>query len=82
MRKVEDDLVVGVTVDCGHDAADDAACFQDDLDHRRQAVGGATGVGEDVVLGRVVLVVVDAEHDGEVLVGGGRGDDDFTNCRS
>jgi len=31
MREVEDDLVVGVAVDGGHDAADDAACFQDDL---------------------------------------------------
>ena len=47
------------------------------LDDRRQAVGGAAGVGDDVVLGRIVLVFVDAEHDGDVFVGGGSGDDDL-----
>ena len=36
--------------------------LQDHLDDRRQAVGGAAGVGDDVVLGRVVLVLVDAEE--------------------
>ena len=41
-----------------------------------EAVRGAGGVGDDVVLA-VVLVVVDAEHDGEVLVLGRRGDDDL-----
>ena len=68
VREVEDDLVVGVAVDGGHDAADEAAGFKDDLDDRRQAVGGAAGVGDDVVLGRIVLVLVDAEDDGEVFV--------------
>src|SRR5208283_4427524 len=76
VRRVEHNLVVGVAVDGGHDAADDAECVVEHLDHGREAVGGATGVGEDVVLGRIVLVVVDAEHDGEVLVGG-RGRDDY-----
>jgi hypothetical protein len=64
-------------VDGGHDAGDEAAGFKNDLDDGGEAVGGATGVGDDVVLGRVVLVLVDAEDDGQVFVAGGSGDDDF-----
>ena len=45
--------------------------------HRRQAVGGAGSVGNDVVLGGVVEFVVDAQHDGDVFVLGGRRNDDF-----
>ena len=83
MRGVEDDLVVGVAVDGGHDAGGDAEGVVEDLDDGREAVGGAGGVGDDVVLGRVVLVVVDAEDDGDVLVGGRGGDDDLLDgaCR-
>ena len=82
MREVEDNLIAGVAVDGGHDAADDAACFQDDLDDGRQAVGGAAGVGDDIVLGCVVLVLVDAQHDSQVLVGGRSGDDDLLHGRA
>ncbi len=77
MRGVEDDLVVGVAVDGGHDAAGNAEGVVQDLDDGREAVCGAARVGDDVVLGGVVLVVVDAEDYGEVLVGGGGGDDDL-----
>src|SRR5690606_37210942 len=38
---------------------------------------GARGVGQDVVVGRVVLVVVDAHDDGQVLALGRGGDDDL-----
>ena len=69
-------------MDGGHEAADEAAGFKDYLDDRGEAVGGATGVGEDVVLGRIVLVLVDAEDDGQVFVAGGSGDDDFFNGRA
>ena len=82
VREVEDDLVVGVAVDGGHDAADDAAVREQDLDDGREAVGGAAGVGDDVVLGCVVLVFVDAEDEGDVFVGGGSGDDDFLYGRA
>jgi hypothetical protein len=58
------------------------AGFKDDLDDGRQAVGGAAGVRDDVVLGGVVLVVVHAQHDGQVLVGGRSGDDDLLNGRA
>jgi hypothetical protein len=74
--RVQDDLIVGVAVDGGHDAGRDAEGVVEDLDDRREAVCGAGGVGDDVVLGGDVLVVVDAEDDGEVLVlGRGRDDD-------
>src|SRR6201999_2748080 len=68
-------LVLGVGVHGGHQALDDAEVLQQDLGHRRHAVGGAGGVGDDLVVGRVVLVVVDAHDDGDVLLLGGGGDD-------
>ena len=43
----------------------------------RQAIGGARGVGDHVVLRRIVLVLVDAQHDGDVFVGRRRRDDDL-----
>ena len=51
--------------------------FMQHFDYRRQAVGGAGGVGDDVVLRGVVFVLVHAEDDGEILVGCRRGDDDL-----
>ncbi len=77
VREVEDDLIVGVAVDRGHDAGDDAEALVQHLDDGREAVRRAGGVRDDVVLRCVVLVFVDAEDDGDVLVGGRRGDDDF-----
>ena len=77
VRRVEDDLIVGVAVNGGHDARGDAEGVVQDLDDGREAVGGAARVGDDVVLGGVILVVVDAEDDGDVLVGGRGGDDDL-----
>jgi hypothetical protein len=50
------------------------------LGQRRQAVGGARGVGDDVVLGGVVLLVVHAHHE-HGRVRRGRGDDDLLGAR-
>ncbi len=47
------------------------------LGERGEAVGGAGRVRDDGVLVGVVEVVVDAHHDGDVLVGGRRRDDDL-----
>jgi hypothetical protein len=47
------------------------------LDHRCETVGRAARVRDDVVLGGLVFAVVHAEHEGDVLVGRGRGDDDL-----
>ena len=41
----------------------------ENLGKRRQAVGGAGGIGDDVVVGRVILVVIDSEAHGEIGIG-------------
>ena len=77
-RTVDRLLGRGVAVHRGHETLLDAeALFEKDVDDRREAVRCATGVGNDVVLGRVVFVVVHAHDDSDVLFLGGSGDDDF-----
>src|SRR4029453_13035563 len=63
--QVEDLLGVGVGVDGGHHPLDDAELVPHHLDHGGQPVGGAGGVGDDVVALGVGLRVVDAEDDGD-----------------
>ena len=77
MGKIENHLIVGVAVDGGHGAALDLEIVVHHLGHRRQAVSGAGGVGNNVMFGRIVHAIVHAQHDGDVFVGGGGGDDDF-----
>src|SRR5206468_2547879 len=60
-------------------AADNADLFHQHLHHGSETVGGATGVGNHVVLRRIVLFLVHAQHEGNVFVGRGSGDDDFFN---
>ena len=68
----------GVGMDGGHQAFLNAkALLEEHVDERSEAVGGAARVGDDVVLGGVVLVVVHAHHDGDVLALGRGGDDDL-----
>lgn len=74
---VEDALVVGVGMDGGHVAQLDAEVALQHQGHGRQAVGGARGVGHDVVLFGIVLVVVHAHDDGDVFFLGRSGDDDL-----
>ena len=59
--RVQYSLVVGVGVDRGHQPLGDAKALMQHLDHRGDGVGGAGGVGDDVVPGPVVLVLVDAQ---------------------
>ncbi len=76
VRRVEQALVAGVGVDRRHHAVADAERLVEHLGHGGQAVGGAGGVGDDVVaLGVVVGLEVDAERDGDVGVLGRGGDD-------
>ena len=63
VRQVEQVLVVRVGVDRRHPALDDAELLVEDLGDRREAVGRARRVGDDVVLRRVVLLVVDADDE-------------------
>ena len=72
---VEDALVVGVAVDGVHQAALDRQEVVDHLGGRGEAVGRAARVADDVVRGRVVAILVDAEDDRDVLVLGRRADD-------
>ncbi|GMS86854.1 hypothetical protein PENTCL1PPCAC_9029 [Pristionchus entomophagus] len=58
----------------GHQTLNDAKVVVDDLGEGREAVGGARSVGDDVVVGRVVQLVVDAHHVHR-RVSRGRGDD-------
>lgn len=65
----------GVGVDGGHETLNDGVLVVDDLGEGSKAVGGARGVGEDVDVG-LVFLLVDA-HDEHGGVGGGSGDDDL-----
>ena len=75
MRQVEQLLIVRVRVNRRHPAAAQAERLVQHLRDRREAVGGARRVRNDRVLRRVVRVVVDAEHQGEVGVLRRRRDD-------
>ena len=65
----------GDGVNGGHEAFDDAEVVVDNLGDGGQAVGGAAGIWDDVLVG-VVLLVVDAHHV-HGGIGRGGGDDDF-----
>ena len=67
MREIEDGLVIRVRMDGGHETALDPECIIDHLRHGGQAVGRARRIRDDVVGLRVVLVLIDPEHDGDVL---------------
>src|SRR6202000_1348989 len=75
--KIKHVLVVRVTVNGGHRALLDSELLVDDLDHRPQTIRGAGCVGNDVVLGGIVGFFIHAQHNGNVLVLGGSGNDDF-----
>ena len=64
---IEDALVVGVGVHGGHRTGNDPEEAFHDEGYRSEAVRGARGVGNDMVLGRIVVVVVYAHDDGEIL---------------
>ena len=68
MRKVENDLIVGVRVNRRHRAADDFELVVDHLGDRRQAVRGAGGVRNNVVLRAIIFFLVHAQHDCDVFI--------------
>src|SRR5690606_472615 len=81
VRQVEDALVVGVAVDGGHQRTLNFELVVDDLRRRGEAVGRAGSVGDDVVVGRVVLLFVDAETNGDVFAFGRSRNDDLLRAR-
>lgn len=64
----------GVGVDGGHETLDDGELVVDDLGKRSQAVGGARGVGDDLDVGLVGLLV-DTHHVHGGIGGWSRDDD-------
>ncbi len=69
-RPVHQRLGAGIGVDGGHGAYGDAEGILQNFGHRRQAVGGAGGHGDDGVI-RGQGVIVDVVDDGFHLAGGG-----------
>ena len=82
VRQIQQALVVGVGVDGGHGAALDTKSVLDDFGDRREAISGAGGVRNDVMLCRIVALVVHAEDKGGVGTVRGCGDDDFLHGRA
>jgi len=74
--------VVGVGVDGRHQPGRDTEGVVEDLHHRHEAVRRARGIGDDVVLSRVVGVFVDADHERGVDVGRRGRDDDLFRSRA
>jgi hypothetical protein len=63
-------------MDRGHEPVHEAELVDHHLHHRHEAVRGAAGIRDDVMLRGVVLVVVDPHHDRDVfLLGRGRDHD-------
>ena len=77
VRQVERPLVVRVRVDRRHEAVLDRERLVEQLRDGRDAVRRARRVGDDVVLLRVVVAAVDAEHERDVRVGRRGRDDDL-----
>ncbi len=64
-------------MDGGHKTLDDAELVVDDLSQGGQAVGGAGGVGDDIHIGGVGIVVDAHNEGGGLLILGGGGDDNL-----
>src|SRR5215471_501204 len=77
VRKIQDHLIVSVRVDSGHRSALDFEIVMNHFGHRRQAIGGAGSVGDNVVLAGIVLIFINSENDGNILIFSRGGDDDF-----
>ena len=67
MQYVRQHLVVGIGMDGRHQPVLDADAVVQDLGQRRQAIGGAGCIGNDVITA-LERIVVDAVHDGIVHV--------------
>ena len=73
--KVEDALIVGISVDGGHGAADNAKFVVENFHHRGEAVGGAASAGDDGLISGE-FIAVDAIDIGRNVFGRRRGRDD------
>ena len=68
----------GVTVDGGHESFfHTESLFEKNMNKRGETVGRAGCIGDDVMFRGVVLEVIDAHDDGDVLAFGRRGNNDL-----
>ena len=77
--KSEKSLVSGIGVDCGHQTGRQTEFFQKYLGNRRQAVGGARRIGNDVMSFGIVPGVVDSHDNGDVRILRRSGNYNFTS---
>ena len=75
MEDIQDFLVVGVRVNRGHKTLIDAEGIIQNFGDGGHAVGGAGSVGDDIMFRGVVCIFVDTQHDGDVFIGGGGGNE-------
>ncbi len=78
VRKIKDFLVVGVGVDSRHEPALDLILVMNDLDSRSQPVCRAGRIRDNMMLGRVIHLIIDAQDNREVLAFGGGRDYDLS----
>ena len=67
-------------MDGGHHSMYNPETIMHDLGGRGQAVGGAGCIGDHVMICRVVLIIVHAHHNGDVLILGWSRDDDLLSA--
>jgi len=68
MRKIEDALVVRVTVYGAHESMRDSEFVMQNLRHWSQAIRGAARIGNNLVLRRIKNAVVDANTNRRVRI--------------
>jgi hypothetical protein len=66
-------------MDGRHGPADDLEIVMHNLGDRSQTIGGARSIRNDVVLGRIVNLMVHAEHKRDIFILSGRRNDDLLN---
>jgi len=76
MGTIQEALIHGIRMTGGHQTVFEAEIFMQHLDHRRQTVGSAGGVGDDPVAGRVEVPMIDPIDKGGVELFPGRPQDD------
>jgi len=68
----------GVAMDGGHETFFDAKAFgEKDMNDGCQAIGGAAGIGDDVMVGGEIFLVIHAHDHGDIFVFSRGGNDDF-----
>ncbi len=73
--EIQDTLVVGIRVDGNHHAPFNPEGLMEDQGGRGQTIGGAGGIGNDLMVFRLVLILVYPHHHGQIDFLGRGGND-------